>query len=87
MHPVDKVHVGPSGRSEHDLIAGRLTEPGVGGPVIPADVGLDLNDPPDAPPGWVIADQACPEQGTGSRQGGSGEGFAREDDRLAQRSG
>ena len=48
VHPVDKVHVGDPGRPEHDRVAGRPAEPGVRRAVVLADVGLDLDDPPDA---------------------------------------
>ena len=62
VHPVDKVHVGQARRPEHDPVACGLAEPGVRRPVVLADVRLDLDDPADAPPGRVVADQPRADQ-------------------------
>jgi hypothetical protein len=50
------------GRPEHDPVATRLAEPGVGGAIVLPDVGLDLDDPADPPAGVVVPDQSCAEQ-------------------------
>ena len=68
VHPVDKVHVGPAGRPEHDRVPGGPAEAGMRGTVVAADVGLDFDDPPDAAAGGVVADEAGADQ----RPGGVG---------------
>ena len=63
VHPVDKVHVGDTGRPVHDRVAARPPEPRVRCAVVLADVRLDLDDPPDAAAGVaVVADQPRPDQ-------------------------
>ena len=51
------------GRSEHDPVARGLAEPGVRRAIIRPEVGLDLDDPPDSPPGRVVADEAGADEG------------------------
>ena len=53
----------PHRRPEHDPIAGGLTEAGVGRPVVPADVRLDLDDAPDPASRGVVADQPRADEG------------------------
>ena len=68
VHPVDKVHVGDARRPVHDRVASGPPEPGVGCPVLLADVGLELHDP--AYPPWAfgaaglpgIADESRPQE-------------------------
>jgi hypothetical protein len=45
-------------RSEHDPVASRLAEPGVGGAIAPSDVRLELDDPADASPGRVVTNES-----------------------------
>ena len=84
MHPVDKVHVGVAGGPEHDPIAGRLAEAGMRGQVLRADVGLDLDDPPDAPSGGVVADEEGTQQRATRLQAGAGQDRPVEGERPAQ---
>ena len=62
VHPVDKVHVGMARRTEHDPVARGLAEAGVRGAIVAPEVGLDLDDPTDAPSGRVVADEARPDE-------------------------
>lgn len=87
MHAVDKVHVGVARGPEHDPIAGRLAEPGMRGEVIQADVGLDLDDPPNASSRGVVTDQVRPEQRATGLQAGARQDRPVEDAQPAQRSG
>ena len=66
-------------RTEHDPVAGGLAEPGVRGPIVPSDVRLDLDDPPDPPPGRVVADEARADERAGRRDGGRREDGAIDD--------
>jgi hypothetical protein len=50
--------------------------------VVLPDVRLELDDPPHAPAGCVVADEAGPEQGASRLQGGMREGRALEDGQL-----
>ena len=56
-------------RPEHDPVPGGLAEAGVRRPVVAADVGLDLDDPPDPSAGRVVADQARPDESRGRPRG------------------
>jgi hypothetical protein len=58
-----------AGRPEHDPVAGRFAETGVGGAVVPADVGLELDDPSDPSTGRIVADEARPDERSGRREG------------------
>ena len=85
VHAVDKVHVGPARRPEHDRVAGRPTEARVRRAVLGADVGLHLDDAAD-PARRVrigVVDQARSDERTGriecrARQDGAREGVARQ---------
>jgi hypothetical protein len=46
-----------TGRSEHDAVAGGLTEAGVGRLVVLADIRLDFDDPSNPAARRVVADQ------------------------------
>jgi hypothetical protein len=81
MHPVDKVHVGVTGRPKHDPIAGGAAEPGMRGLVLLADVRLDLYDPPDPPTLRVVTDEERPEE-----RAPGGEGWAGQDRPVRDRS-
>jgi hypothetical protein len=87
MHPVDKVHVGVTGGAEHHPVAGGLAEARMRGPVLDADVGLDLDDPPDPASRRIVADQAGPEEGATGLQAGTGQDRSIDDVRAGQRSG
>jgi hypothetical protein len=60
-------------RSEHHPVAAGHAESGVRGAVVLADVGLDLDDPPDPPAGLVIADQPDAEECAAGVERGPGE--------------
>ena len=62
VHPVDKVHVGRAREPVHHGVPGGPAEPGVGGPVVLADVRLDLDDPGDPDAGGVLADEPGAEE-------------------------
>jgi hypothetical protein len=66
-------------RPEHHPVSGGLTEARVRGPVIATDVRLDLHDPPDAPTGVVVADEARPDERAAGRQRRAGEDAPIED--------
>ena len=81
VHPVDKVHVGPARRPVHDRVPGGRAEAGVGGPVVLADVGLDLDDPGHPPagarrrgPGAPRAARPASSVGRQDRPSGQGRG-------------
>ena len=86
VHPVDKVHVGDPGTPVHDRVARRPAEPGVRRQVVLADVRLDLDDPPGAPPTGVFANQQRAEQRLRGFERGSGEVLAPERGSSGQRS-
>ena len=79
VHPVDKVHVGMTGRPEHRPVAGGWPEASVRCPVVDADVGLNLDDPPGPAARLVVADEARAEQASGGRERGAGEKRAVDD--------
>ncbi len=79
IHPVDKVHVGETGRPEHGSIACRPPEAGVGRPVVLADVRLELDDPARPPASGVVSDQPCAEKRAGRLERRSGEERAIDD--------
>ena len=66
-------------RPEHDPVPGGLAEAGVRCPVVAPDVRLDLDDPPDASAGRVVADQARADESAGGLEGGSPRGGPVED--------
>ena len=70
VHPVDKVHVGDAWRPEHDAVAGRSAEPGMGGLIFGPDVRLDLDDPAGAQAaGGLLMDEARPDEGVSRLEG------------------
>ena len=73
VHPVDKVHVGMAGRPEHDPVAGGLAEPGVRRAIVRPEVGLDLDDPADPPPGRIVADEPGADEGAAGVEGRAGQ--------------
>ena len=84
MHAVDKVHVGDARRPEHDPVARRRAHPRVRRAVVLADVGLDLDDPPDparrwpASPGAGSRTRRAPSSARAASSDGPGEQVARE---------
>ena len=64
VHPVDKVHVGPTRGPVHDGVARGPPEPRVRRPILLADVRLDLDDATRSPAGagFAVADEAQPDQ-------------------------
>ncbi len=54
--------------SEHDPIAGRLAESGVGRTVLRSEIRLDLDDPPHPSPRRVVANEAGADEGAAGRQ-------------------
>src|SRR5262245_27504775 len=88
VHPVDKVHVGPSGGPVHDGVAGGPPEARMGGSVVLADVRLHLDDAADAAGlavgAWLSDEQRAKQRMRGA-EGRSGEGLARERRRTARR--
>ena len=87
MHPVDKVHVGVSGRPEHDPVPGGLAKAGVRSEVLAADVRLDLDDPPDTPTGVVVTDESGTQKGSTGLERRTREQLAVEDAWSGQRNG
>ena len=73
VHPVDKVHVGMARRPEHRPVAGGRPEARVRCPVVNADVGLDLDDPPGPEAGLIVADESRAKQASGGLERGAGE--------------
>jgi hypothetical protein len=70
-------------RPEHDPVAGRLAEPGVGSAIALADVGLDLDDPADPAAGRVVADQAGADERAARLERRAGQAAPLEDAQLA----
>ena len=71
------------GRPEHDPVAVGRPHAGVRGPVVLADVRLDLDDPPTRPRGRSrrrvrVADEPGADQRAGGREGVAGEELPRE---------
>ena len=84
VHAVDKVHIGQSGRSVHDRVAGGPAEPGVARLVLLADVCLDLDDATDAR--FVTADlpdETDAQQVARGLEARTGEGGSREGRQVA----
>jgi len=54
-------------------------------PIVLADVGLDLDDTGDPPPGGVIADEPCAEQSAPGVERRSGEEVAELGEPVGQR--
>ena len=84
VHAVDKIDVRHAGRPEHDPVPRRGSHAGVRGAVALADVGLDLDDPPDARR-LAVPDQAGADQRTRGGERVSGQHLAREDERRRVR--
>ena len=49
-------------RPEHDPVPRRLAEPRMRGPIVPADVGLEFDDPPDATTRCILAYESCTDE-------------------------
>lgn len=88
VHPVDKVHVGPAGSTEHDGRPFGQSCPGVRGTVVGAAIGLDFHDPadPDCSP-LGLPHEPGPEDRTGCVEDVSGKEAAREEPRCARARG
>jgi hypothetical protein len=59
----------------------------VGREILPPDIRLDLDDPPGAPAGGVLANQERPEERSAGFEGRLGEDRSVENGRLVQRNG
>ena len=77
VHPVHKVHVGVSGRPEHDSVAARPSEARVGGLVVLTSIRFEFYDPANSYARSVVSDQSGAEKRVCSRQAISGQQLTR----------
>jgi len=78
VHPVHKVHVGVSGRPEHDSVAARPSEARVGGLVVVTSIRFEFYDPANSYARSVVSDQSGAEKRVCSRQAIAGQQVTRE---------